>query len=173
MASDVGRQIYRLRTLCLVRAACVLETDPFVVESAYSKHHRQPLVARAVEDLLAGVYRVGLYNQSEAADYSRAFEACLVRAALPSVHSGSLARLQEVGKILLVLEAEADYSRAFGFATRLATQPAANSVAYEADYSLSAFVVAGRAGSQQRLEGEKVWVDPILADFLVRVRYSP
>ena len=44
LASDVGRQIYRLRTLCLVRAA------------------------------------------------------------LPSVHSGSLARLQEVGKILLALE---------------------------------------------------------------------
>ena len=62
LASDVGRQIYRLRTLCLVRAA------------------------------------------------------------LPSVHSGSLARPQEVGKILLALEA--DYSRAF-----------------EADYSLSAFVV--------------------------------
>ena len=64
MASDVGRQIYRLRTLCLVRAA------------------------------------------------------------LPSVHSGSLARLQEVGKILLGLEA--DYSLS----------------AFEADYSLSAFVVA-------------------------------
>jgi hypothetical protein len=130
LASDVGRQKYRYscRSLCFelvafVVVACALETDPFVVESAYSKHHRQPLVARAVEDLLAGVYRVGLYNQSEAADYSRAFEACLVRAALPSVHSGSLARLQEVGKILLGLEA--DYSRAF-----------------EADYSLSAFVVA-------------------------------
>ena len=54
MASDVGRQIYRLRTLCLVRAACALETDPFVVESAYSKHHRQPLVARAVEDPAVG-----------------------------------------------------------------------------------------------------------------------
>lgn len=91
LASDVGRQIYRLRTLCLVRTA------------------------------------------------------------LPSVHSGSLARLQEVGKILLALEA--DYSRAFGF--------------------------AGRTGSQQRLEGE--WeIEPILeeapsslAELLVRVRYSP
>ena len=59
LASDVERQIYRLRTLCL---------NPVL---SYSS---------------------------------------LVRAALPSVHSGSLARLQEVGKILHGLEA--DYSRA-------------------------------------------------------------
>ena len=54
LASDVGRQIYRLRTLCLVRAACVLETDPFVVESAYLKHHAQLHKFAAVEDPAVG-----------------------------------------------------------------------------------------------------------------------
>ena len=65
LASGVERQRYRLRTLCLVRAACALETGPFVLEFYYYKYH-QPLLVGAVPLLLAALrtYFQGLETDS-------------------------------------------------------------------------------------------------------------
>ena len=62
LASGVERQRYRLRTLCLVRAACALETGPFVLEFVFA--------GRA-----GSQQRLEGESEAEAADYSRAFEA--------------------------------------------------------------------------------------------------